>query len=64
MTENFCYIALLLVLFCGGCATQAIKQPPCDPISNRSDQFVCGKRDVMQKCRPVQGVNEYVCDQL
>lgn len=56
---------VLISLVSVGCASSAkIMSSPCDTVMNRQDIFVCGKDDVMKKCRSVIDRKELVCDKL
>lgn len=58
-------ISLFLFVLITGCASKPlVKQGPCDSVLSRNDVWVCGESDVLQKCRPVEGRAEFVCDPI
>lgn len=57
-------IILFLLSTCSCASSPKVLTGPCDLVMNRQDLWVCGEREVLQKCRPVEARSEMVCDPL
>lgn len=56
--------ALISLIALSGCAGPMLKKAPCDAVANREDVFVCGKSEVVKKCRGTIDRPELVCEPL
>lgn len=63
-TLNSITLACILALTSVGCSSAVLRKGPCDSVANRDDVQVCGKSEVLKRCRQAPEHDEFVCDKL